>query len=137
MWFLVLKNEDAFALRVCDITVFVHKPHSQIHSSRGNYMGQYPFTPGQSCELCDSGEVCRNRICSKQGGRGKPYRQNYLPYRSSRTYQSRRVTTWGSEAGRSEARGSEERGRESWGRPQQYSNTGEGMSETASEASEL
>ena len=27
-------------------------------------MGEYPYTPGQSCSRCTRGDYCRNRLCS-------------------------------------------------------------------------
>ena len=72
-------------------------------SFSGNFIGQYPFTPGRSCSLCGRGEGCRNRLCSRRGGlRNIRYnlltnnnnndnnnRRNNLHFRQIRRYRNR------------------------------------------------
>ena len=96
-------------------------------SFSGNFIGQYPFTPGRSCGLCGRGEGCRNRLCSRRGGlrnirynlltnnnnnnrrnnlhfrpvrryRNRNNYRNYISVRPSIRYHPRPLTTWNSES---------------------------------------
>ena len=55
----------------------IRRKHSGLHFTfRGNYIGQYPYTRGQSCSRCRREDVCRNRLCSKRRTNQNKYSNN-------------------------------------------------------------